>query len=356
MFIVILVVTNTCMQVHVSGQPDKICPATREEEVKSFDVRISKTKVPVEATYYVCQQFEVPHAAAYHAVAFEPIIDNKRVMHHMILYACDNDVAVQEGPHKCEENDLKCEKWLATWTLGLEGQICTHQNSGVRFGRGSVQRMALQVHWANTELNTGYFDSSGMSIFYTPKLRQYDLGNVQIGQTFLEIPPLSDRFEQHGSCSSDCSRKQLLHPVYFTKTNLHMHGAGVAGSLEQYRGGRLLNLIAYDPFYDNLKPHIHEHNPPIEVLPGDEIVLRCLYDTLSPEKMRVNTTSFGLGSDDEMCYAFVSHFPALPHFDRCIQYQDLDAGDCAPTTLNHTFTNLSMSFFKFQKGGLEIAT
>ncbi|XP_013398635.1 DBH-like monooxygenase protein 1 homolog, partial [Lingula anatina] len=273
----------------------------------------------------------VPSDEVYHAVAFEPIIANKDVMHHMILFACGDDVTAGD-PHLCGAEDLKCETWLTVWTVGLEGQICTHHNTGAKFGRGSMRHMSLQIHWNNPDLRGDYVDSSGMRIYYTPRLRKYDLGNVQFGQNYLAIPPLSRDYEQHGGCTPYCTKKRLPHPIYLTRTYLHMHHLATAGAMEQYRNGKLIRVIALDPEYQYVTPPIHVHDPAVEILPGDEVLVRCWYNTLDGDRRRYNTTLFGLGTDAEMCYAFVSYFPAVPRFDQCAQFQSLETGECARKT------------------------
>ena len=69
-------------------------------------------------------------------------------------------------------------------------------------------------------------DNSGMRVYYTQNLRKYDSGNVQIGQNDLEILPGSTYIDQSGGCSSFCTQNILQHPIYITRTYLHMHYLG----------------------------------------------------------------------------------------------------------------------------------
>ena len=36
--------------------------------------------------------FQVPNDIEYHAIAFEPIVDNPNVLHHMMLYGCGDSI------------------------------------------------------------------------------------------------------------------------------------------------------------------------------------------------------------------------------------------------------------------------
>lgn len=42
--------------------------------------------------------------------------------------------------------------------------------------------------------------------------------------------------------------------------------------------------------------------------PGDVLITTCTYDSTA----RSNATRFGYGSSDEMCFNFMSYWPAVP--------------------------------------------
>ena len=45
------------------------------------------------------------------------------------------------------------------------------------------------MHWTNDLKETNLYDSSGLTIYYTPNMRQYDMGTIVTGQLLLELPP-----------------------------------------------------------------------------------------------------------------------------------------------------------------------
>lgn len=65
-----------------------------------------------------------------------------------------------------------------------------------------------------------------MRLHVTTILRQYDIGNVQIGQNDITIPRDSDKVFISGTCSRRCTGLMLPMPVYITDVYLHMHGLG----------------------------------------------------------------------------------------------------------------------------------
>ena len=60
-------------------------------DVKNITVRFPSTPVPPQETTYICMTFDLPDDAEYHMIAYEPIIDNLDVMHHIVVSGCTND-------------------------------------------------------------------------------------------------------------------------------------------------------------------------------------------------------------------------------------------------------------------------
>jgi dopamine beta-monooxygenase len=57
-------------------------------ETQKWSLRLPPTAVPTQETTYMCQSFDVSAYADAHVVAFEPVIANQRVMHHIVVFAC----------------------------------------------------------------------------------------------------------------------------------------------------------------------------------------------------------------------------------------------------------------------------
>ena len=53
-------------------------------------MRIDETEVPNTETNYYCQSFLLPHDEEYHIIADEVLFGNDNVLHHMILYVCED--------------------------------------------------------------------------------------------------------------------------------------------------------------------------------------------------------------------------------------------------------------------------
>ena len=59
--------------------------------IKHLDIRFPRWKVPAEETTYLCMIVDMPTDGDYHMVANTPLVDNKAVLHHMLLYGCNED-------------------------------------------------------------------------------------------------------------------------------------------------------------------------------------------------------------------------------------------------------------------------
>jgi hypothetical protein len=66
--------------------------------------------------------------------------------------------------------------------------------AGFKVGRDHFTQFHLQVHLHTTvNSNEEYgFENAGFRVHYTPASRQFNIGNVQIGQEKIEILPQSE--------------------------------------------------------------------------------------------------------------------------------------------------------------------
>ncbi|CAG2230298.1 unnamed protein product [Mytilus edulis] len=139
--------------------------------------------------------FRLPSNDTFHLVGTKPIIDNKDITHHILLFGCneqEGQIIPSEEPYECGMlAHRQCVNIIGTWTVGSDGD-CFHNSTGFKIG------------------------SSGFK----------------------------------------------------------------------------LQLYRFDP--------------PLRVNPGDEIRTTCTYSSLSSNE----TIFFGEGTSDEMCYGFITYYPA----------------------------------------------
>ncbi|XP_064598116.1 DBH-like monooxygenase protein 1 homolog [Liolophura sinensis] len=299
------------------------CPYIDAPNVKKLDLKFPTTKVPAKETTYICKVFNGPTDNPYHAIAFAPIEDNKKILHHMLLFGCVGENIHESEVHECGMTENQCLEILGAWTIGMEG-FCLPPDVGVSFGKGYFTHFAIQIHWNNPEKRADYYDGSGMSVYYMPHIRPIEGSSVLTGQLNINVPPMKNEVIHQGSCAPFCTRKLLPHAINITSALLHMHYLGIRGSFKQFRNGRLIRTIAEDDYYFYESPNLYVFEPPVEFLPGDEWQTECVYQTAYGFRKRNYTIYYGDSTQDEMCYTFFTYYPRIPNLKACDQIGDID--------------------------------
>ncbi|XP_050416831.2 dopamine beta-hydroxylase [Patella vulgata] len=197
-----------------------------------------------------------------------------------------------------------CSSLIGLWTLGLPGE-CVYKEAGFRLGQMGIKRGLLQFHWTNPEERSDLWDASGMTIYYTKKLRKYDAGTWMTGQEYLEIPPLTKNVVQQSTCSSRCTKKIFNGTVHLMTGLNHMHYLGVSGRVKLTREDDSTQMLTDEPVYSYDTPVLNRYEPPVELQGGDSIETVCSYRSLS----RKETAVYGRGTYDEMCYGIFTYYP-----------------------------------------------
>lgn len=111
----------------------------------------------------------------------------------------------------------------------------------------------LEIHYNNPELRNDWFDSSGIRFYYTPKLRKYDAGVMELGLEYTDknsIPPGQAGFDLSGYCVAECTRAALPpEGITIFASQLHTHLTGVRVWTRHIRGGTELPELNRDNHY-----------------------------------------------------------------------------------------------------------
>ena len=59
-------------------------------DVNHMDLTFLETTIPPTETNYYCMTFDLPNDQDYHMIATEPIMDNMEVLHHILVYECED--------------------------------------------------------------------------------------------------------------------------------------------------------------------------------------------------------------------------------------------------------------------------
>ncbi|XP_067141857.1 DBH-like monooxygenase protein 1 homolog [Centruroides vittatus] len=275
-------------------------------------------------TEYYCKFFRTPELSRkHHVVKLEAIIEpgNEKIVHHMILHECTGVETDRIAPYlneeytECytEENVRKfsfCFNIIGGWAVGGESFIYPDQ-AGLPLGIPEVKWFLLEIHYDNPSLKRGIVDNSGFRITYTPKLRKHDAAVLAVGNLWYPcvfIPPKQKEYIVAGHAHPSCLRLQVPpEGIKIYSFLLHSHVIGKQIIVRHFRNREELLPLARDLNYDfNFQQfkYLFEERT---VLPNDQLVVECVYDSSKRDKV----TFGGLSTKEEMCLAFFGYYPKI---------------------------------------------
>ncbi|KAL4649087.1 DBH-like monooxygenase protein 1 isoform X1 [Arapaima gigas] len=294
-----------------------------------FDLQNIDVPVPYKDTTYWCQLFKVPDMKKkHHIIRIEPLIErgHENLVHHILLYQCDsslNETEVDLG-HECyhpnmPDSFLTCETVLFAWAIGGEG-FTYPPHAGFSIGASQDPIYVLmEVHYDNPALQQGVVDSSGLRLYYTPILRRYDAGVIEMGvwvSLYHMLPPGLPGYVSEGHCTQQCLQETLDQEmpsgIQVFAVLMHSHLAGRAIRVRHFRNQEELPHLAQDDEFDFNFQEFQYLPQERLLLPGDSVITECKYNTQD----RKNMTWGGLSTRDEMCLSYLLYYPQV-NLARC---------------------------------------
>jgi mono/diheme cytochrome c family protein len=220
--------------------------------------------------------FDVPwgNQGTVQALAMRPITDNKRVLHHWILYAGTST-------------------FLTGWSPGSEAEIAPE---GIGVYMPSSGQLRLDLHYYNIGNNQDEYDNSGVEICITRNnLRPNTAGIFPFIAS--ASAPANRTVTNEYTCTVNASE-----PIHLMGSSPHMHKLGTHATLEILRANGQSQMVHDLPFsFDDQYAVALED---VVLHSGDQVKISCTY--VNPTGSAV---SFGIGSDDEMCFNFARYYP-----------------------------------------------
>lgn len=250
-----------------------------------------------QADLYVCYGVDVTRPEGAQAIAMVPRVDNKAIVHHVLLFQSENSYSPE--PQPCEGTMVNsANKLVYGWAPG-GSSLELPPDVGMPM-QGTTHYM-VQVHYNNLAGLEGQVDSSGFDLCTTDTPRPQEADVLAFGTVAFEIPP-------HGSLDTTCD---FAVAPETPKLNVlaafpHMHKLGRSIRTEVLAGGTgaPVDLGTQDPWDFNNQPWM-----PIKatISPGDVVRTRCVYENDTDTKVK-----FGENTGDEMCFSFTMYYPRLP--------------------------------------------
>ncbi|XP_018019970.1 DBH-like monooxygenase protein 1 [Hyalella azteca] len=311
----------------------------QDQDALHWDVRAPGVLIPSNfSTLYWCKLYKLPELQQkHHYIGYAPLVSEASagLVHHALLYECHLspsallDAWVQELGAQCYTPNMPlswraCNTPLVSWAVGSQGMMLP-SHVGTPLGetyKGSTYYM-LEIHYNNPQKVPNVRDSSGLRIFYTPKLRKYDTGTLVIGHGVdptQVIPPRRPSWLSLGHCSAQCTAQSVPKDgVRILAGAFHAHTIASRMALHHIRDGRQLPTYLQDQLYDFNFQQERVMSQEQTLLPGDHLIVSCTYDSSG----RSQPTFGGFGAGDEMCLAYLTYYPRLPLSD-CYSKPKLD--------------------------------
>ncbi|KAM9841689.1 dopamine beta-hydroxylase [Aulostomus maculatus] len=310
-------------QIHTGVQrvlmlrPDTPSP-TLPPDVQMLDVLAPSVIIPNQETTYWCFIQTLPeNMPKNHIVMYESVITpgNEAIVHHIEVFECSPEIRdVPEYSGSCDDKMKPgklnlCRHVLAAWAMGAEAFYYPPHAGLPLGGPGSSRFLRLEVHYHNPLLLAGRRDSSGIRLHFTPSLRRYDAGIMELGLVYtpiMAVPPKQHTFYLTGYCSSKCTQTALPEGgIYIFASQLHTHLAGRGVRTVLVRGGKELEVVQEDQHFSTHYQTIRVLRKMVNVLPGDDLITKCTYNT----EDRTKPTVGGFGIMEEMCVNYIHYYP-----------------------------------------------
>ena len=242
---------------------------------------------------YLCYGVELPSPTDRHVIAMAPHIDNKAILHHLLLF--QSDVAVSAQPTPCSAGGSAAWRLYGGWAPG-GGNIELPPAAGVR--ENGNTHWVVQVHLNNSKGLVGQTDTSGFDFCSTDKLRPNDAETMAFGSINFSIPPRATR-----DLACDWSVPAYLGNLHVFAMSPHMHKLGKAMSSTIVRGGTQTPLVDVKAF-DFSSQSSYPTN--LDIKAGDTIRTHCVWNNTTDQ-----VVSFGENTGNEMCFDFAFYYPKV---------------------------------------------
>lgn len=254
--------------------------------------------VPTGQNVYVHFWFKSPFTTQNQAIAWAPHIDNTAHVHHYILYrtsgppagVADGDVTAGGGGSGA---------FVVGWAPG-KGADVMPSDVGVELAEGTGEWFYLQVHYWNPQGVSGEVDMSGVDMCVIDQPRPKTAGILTMpGFGFPMLPRTAGTWQ--GTCTP--SFVSGHREIFFMGSGPHMHETGTSFSTVIRRASGPEDLVRLETWkFDEQVSYAHD--PPVRVTAGESLTTTCNYFNTHP-----GVTSFGEGTEDEMCFNFALVYP-----------------------------------------------
>jgi hypothetical protein len=256
----------------------------------------------------------------YHAIGYEFLWISpyaKQHIHHTILHDCGNTTGypwtASNGSSAIDGNTLSggggggedtCRTSLYVGSRGSENQIMP-ENVGFRVGGRFIRYTMLEMHIDNPDKIVGRNVTGGVRVHLTTTFRQHNAGMMHMGfANGATIPAGQSRVVHVNTCAKECTNT-FNGPITVFQSFLHAHATAREMWTEKFsQTGESQGIMNQNQYWNSAFQTATRVNYVLN--PGEVLNTWCTFDT----SKKTDGVSFGPSSAMEMCYDFISFFPA----------------------------------------------
>ncbi len=255
----------------------------------------AKYKVGRAVDKYYNFHFKAPWTGTVYGMVLRPIIDNKKVIHHWLLFQQDGGRGVEHGAIDGSSGTHPDGDLVHGWAPG-GGMLdfrTAEDDVGFEFKEGDG--FILEYHYNSTD--DAALDASGVEICVQKQKPKNIAGVSWLGSDAIAGARVQ------GTCSP--SHKEPIH-ILAVSPHMHLKGQHLKAVINRSGGSK---EILHDAPFEFENQTWYERRTTL--MPGESITTRCDYK---------EAASFGTATSAEMCYLFTVAYPkgALSNGDRSI--------------------------------------
>lgn len=284
-----------------SGGPEE-CGTYYELRAHGAQTDYDKTPFKVDGklgndgNQYHCFYFKPPYGTGEQALWFKPMVDESKILHHWLLYGTDSLPYPSGSSAPCSAAEPGAYL-LAGWAPGA-GETLMPKDVALQMPSGGVSGLILEVHYFN-QADTKYEDTTGVKFCTVPKGTRKNEAAVHFtGGENICLPPMSSP-----KVEGICNPPDDAGDIHIINVWPHMHKKGNHMSIKINRKGGGTETL-HDADFDFENQISHPIND-VVLKNGDTMTTVCSYT--NDENRQI---PFGEKTQTEMCYGFVTAWPA----------------------------------------------
>lgn len=296
--------------------------------IETFDVSMKNVSISPSNATKMCRIVRVMPNKQGQIVGYRPIFEPsiaKNYIMHMNIYECKHYASLNQVNSIEEEEDscaalvkFRCTNIVATWSRGSMGFVYPN-NVGYPLDTNAINLYFLETHYEPFKAfgNAKIVDNSGIKFFYSSVRRANNAGVISIGiqpvWTHI-IPPGFRKVSSIGYCTGKSTENAFPEDgITIVGVQMQTHEMGRSIKVRLVRNGKELHPIAQDHNLDSEYLEYRIVNKGIRVMPGDDLMVECVYDSYDKSKLTLG----GYEAQQEICQATLVYYPRQERLSSC---------------------------------------